>query len=286
MKVLGDSDLIEDEARQRSEFYAFARRWDVSFCCLSRIDQIDDLAVVVAVHRTEAAGHVETAERMAFGALLPHFQSAVRLQLRLEDQTALAGVGMMDAVGLAVVLCDRSGQVQAVSAAAEVVLSVGAAATVRGGRLYGTNDKSNAALQSAIARAAASQKDVSGPRASRIYLRGHKDDGPSAADVTPVPRTMNGFNLGSAVLVVLEPRRLEAGNRTHEVRKLYGLTKTEADVAIALASGSSVADISEQRGVRISTLRSQVACILAKTRTSRQAELVALLSRPAKQTSG
>jgi DNA-binding NarL/FixJ family response regulator len=279
MQVLGDYDLIDERARQRNEFYAFARRWDASFCCLARIDQIDDLSVMVAALRAEATGHVEMAERVAFGAFLPHLRSAVRLQLRLEDQAASAGMGMMEAVGLPVVLCDRAGQVKAISATAEIVLSTGSAATVREGRLYCTNAEADAALRSAIDRAACTQSEVSSPKASRLYLHGRERGDDLVVSVTPVPRMLNDFRLGVAVLVVFDDQPPKATKETDELRRLYHLTKAEVDVAVALCSGLSVIDISAQRGVKISTLRSQVASLLAKTHASRQAELVALLVR-------
>jgi DNA-binding CsgD family transcriptional regulator len=63
------------------------------------------------------------------------------------------------------------------------------------------------------------------------------------------------------------------------LQKMFGLTAAEADLAIRLARGETPADIAQEKKITIATVRSQLASVLAKTRTKRQAELVSLLAR-------
>jgi DNA-binding CsgD family transcriptional regulator len=65
------------------------------------------------------------------------------------------------------------------------------------------------------------------------------------------------------------------------LRNVFGLTKAEAKLAARLACGETIEDIAEEHGVSISTARVQLKSIFTKTGTSRQAELVSLLTRPA-----
>ena len=67
--------------------------------------------------------------------------------------------------------------------------------------------------------------------------------------------------------------------RAARLMRLYRLTAAETEVALAIARGETVRALAERRGVRIPTLRSQLAAILSKTATERQAELVALVLR-------
>ena len=67
--------------------------------------------------------------------------------------------------------------------------------------------------------------------------------------------------------------------RAPRLMRLYRLPAAETDVALAIARGETVRALAERRGVRIPNLRSQVAAILSKTATERQAELVALVLR-------
>ena len=63
------------------------------------------------------------------------------------------------------------------------------------------------------------------------------------------------------------------------LQTMFGLTLAEAHLALQIARGETPADIAEARGVALATVRSQLASVLAKTKTRRQAELVALLAR-------
>ena len=61
------------------------------------------------------------------------------------------------------------------------------------------------------------------------------------------------------------------------LRADFGLTKAEARLALRLAEGASVASAAHDFKVKLTTIRSQLQQVFAKTGTSRQAELVALL---------
>jgi DNA-binding CsgD family transcriptional regulator len=61
------------------------------------------------------------------------------------------------------------------------------------------------------------------------------------------------------------------------LRAEFGLTKAEARLALRLAEGASLTSAAEAFDVKLTTIRSQLQQVFAKTGTSRQAELVALL---------
>ena len=63
------------------------------------------------------------------------------------------------------------------------------------------------------------------------------------------------------------------------LRNIFGMTVSESRLAGLLLSGMTLNDAAEHLNVRISTVREQLSSIFAKTGTSRQAELFALLSR-------
>lgn len=63
------------------------------------------------------------------------------------------------------------------------------------------------------------------------------------------------------------------------LEKIFGLTTAEGRLAAELSRGVPLATIAQSRKVSIATLRTQLASIFAKTGTSRQPELVALLAR-------
>lgn len=67
------------------------------------------------------------------------------------------------------------------------------------------------------------------------------------------------------------------GGEVARLRADFGLTRAEARLALALAAGRSLAEAAELFGRKLSTIRSQLQQIFAKTGASRQAELVVLL---------
>ena len=65
----------------------------------------------------------------------------------------------------------------------------------------------------------------------------------------------------------------------HVLERVFHLTHAEVRLAQGIARGDSLAEIAARLGIKISTARTQLASIFAKTQTRRQARLVALLGR-------
>ena len=63
------------------------------------------------------------------------------------------------------------------------------------------------------------------------------------------------------------------------LRRVFDLTPAEARLACRLARGDSLEQVAQALDVKMTTARSQLAAIFAKTGTCRQAQLVAILSR-------
>jgi DNA-binding CsgD family transcriptional regulator len=61
------------------------------------------------------------------------------------------------------------------------------------------------------------------------------------------------------------------------VARLYGLTSSEARLAVAVASGDSLDGSAAAREISVSTVRQQMKQVFAKTGVRRQADLVRLL---------
>lgn len=86
-------------------------------------------------------------------------------------------------------------------------------------------------------------------------------------------------NLHEVVLVsVVDPyEKLPVDVGT--IKDLFGLTSTEARVAINIGSGDDVSEIAATHGVSIGTIRNQLKAVFAKMGVNRQSELVRLLHR-------
>ena len=65
----------------------------------------------------------------------------------------------------------------------------------------------------------------------------------------------------------------------HVLQRVFDLTNAEVRLAQGVARGDSLEEVAAGLGIKISTARTQLASIFAKTQTRRQAKLVALLGR-------
>jgi DNA-binding CsgD family transcriptional regulator len=81
----------------------------------------------------------------------------------------------------------------------------------------------------------------------------------------------------SVLVTVRDPRRRTTAPIAL-LRKLHGLTETEAAIAAELANGKSVVEISTDRSVRLSTIRWHLKSIFSKTGVARQVELARLIA--------
>jgi DNA-binding CsgD family transcriptional regulator len=63
------------------------------------------------------------------------------------------------------------------------------------------------------------------------------------------------------------------------LRRGFGLTECETQLAVALSTGLTLKDIANLHDVGIGTIRGQLKSIFIKTATTRQSELVAMLAR-------
>lgn len=72
-----------------------------------------------------------------------------------------------------------------------------------------------------------------------------------------------------------------APNLRCRLERLFGLTRTEAELTVRLAQGESSEAIASARGVSVETVRTQLRTVFRKTGTHRQGELVCLVGRVA-----
>ena len=101
------------------------------------------------------------------------------------------------------------------------------------------------------------------------------------------PLAIHSQPLGNAddpneyVLLILIDLAQSAEPDVKVLKRVFDLTTAEAHVARGLARGQIPGEIALQRGSSMKTIRTQLASVFQKTQTSRQAELVAVLSRMA-----
>ena len=95
--------------------------------------------------------------------------------------------------------------------------------------------------------------------------------------VTPLPNQLHGHAGVGHALVSLRSTQDCPSFQKAELEALFALSPTQAAVALDLYGGKSPEQIASERGVRISTLRTHLAEIFARTGAESQRDLVRLI---------
>ncbi len=269
--------LLFDEAFVRhdrffNEFLApLGLRWSVC----AKLYEDDRTVAVAGVTRRMAEEPYQGEARAAVDRFLGHLGRAARLHERFR---ALAGMlsatrTIADSLAPALMVLDTAGRQVTANAAAEEILGREDGLLLRDGRLWARDAESRAKLAAVLAQAARGEAG-SGPLPVHV-------ERPSPAQ----PYRLAVWSLPIGQLTALaegEPRLLvmirDSDKRSPPAALLmasfHGLTAAETALLERLGAGDSLADLAERRGVRMSTVRSQLSAVLAKTGARNQSDLI------------
>jgi DNA-binding CsgD family transcriptional regulator len=223
---------------------------------------------------------VTEAEREVAAQLTAHLRRAVRLRARLATAEAVqaASAAALQAADTGVILVTAGGRiVHADPAARRLADMVGLHLDSRRGALQALDPAATRHLQGLVHDAAAGglggdmlMRAADGSAVALAVCRMTPPDGGPAEDEAE-------RGPGQALLTL---RHLgQVPNSPRRVAALFGLTRAEADVAIAVAAGQQVAAVAAGRGVSASTVQAQVRSAMGKAGVPGLPELSQLLSR-------
>jgi DNA-binding CsgD family transcriptional regulator len=212
--------------------------------------------------------------------LVPHLRRAIEIQRTLHGAKSvqLALAEAVDRLPTGLLLLDAKRRVVVQNRGAERILAANDGFRIDRHGPSADDARENATLQKLIADAidargghalrAAGFVAVSRPSGARAY----------AIMVTPLlaAPARSGVSEAVVAIFVADPSaRFYAGPEV--LTELYQLTHSEAELVRLLASGLSLEEAAEKRGVSLNTARSHLKHVFAKTDTSRQGELVRLI---------
>lgn len=254
--------------------------------------QLDDLVgglVEVSPSGTVSLAIVKARARRAFDethtalldSVLPHLRRAVRINAALqsaESERAFAW-DVLDRLPVGLFAVDASARVVHANRAGERMLGDG----LRVGRdgLVAELPAATRALRECLvaARVPATEREREGDATPIAVALPRRGGSPLSAVVMPARGAPLG--LGSApveaLLVVTDPNARVEPPAALLVR-VYGLTATEARVALLIGRGLAPKEVANELGTAWNTVRFQLRQIYAKTRTTGQSGLVRLLA--------
>ena len=274
-------DLMPDAEYEKSGFYQDWNRRLGIYHMVGAVFPIDAHTVgVLGIHRPKGAGPYLEEDRQRVARFLPHLNRALRMRQRLEH-AALAHSASLDALerlDTAVLVLDAQCRVLHTNGLAARILESASELRMQSGRLHVSDPKLDSEFARLVREAVRTANGAALPpgKALAIERAGRL---PMTVLVAPLRAGANrrGPASPSALVFMRDPEHAAPAQDT--LRELFGLTRTEAAIAAALAQGHALEQIGNSFGIGLGTVRSHVKTILSKTGTHRQAQLVALISR-------
>jgi DNA-binding CsgD family transcriptional regulator len=234
---------------------------------------------VVGIHRSRTAPEFGERDIDRLNVLLPHIKRAMQITLRLSGaridyQAALDG---LERTGTALIVVDRNATILSANSLAEMLLRRGGSLKSVNGRLTVVNRRVADRLMCLI-RSATGAMAVTGGPGGAVALEREEGKLPITVLVTPFRPKPTGFQTGlpAALIFVRDPETPVIA--TDILRDLFGLTRAQAAVAAQIAEGRDPEQIATALHITLHTVRDHLKVIFAKTGTSRQSQLVALLA--------
>jgi DNA-binding CsgD family transcriptional regulator/PAS domain-containing protein len=240
--------------------------------------------IPLGLHRDAASKPFDNDNKRTLSLILPHLQRALQMRDRLAPVSDL-GAAALDTLAIAVIVVDRDMRMLYCNAEAEALLGNarsglslarhGPGPAASASRLFARHPEDDSRLCRLVV--AASRGGAGGGMPIRARTNALPGDAATLSIlVCPALRHLSSSarpNMGTSVVhgaaaVIarhllrpsLPPARL--------LVDLFGLTRAEAQVAVALAGGVTAEDVARTRGVSLETVRSQIRTILQKTGAS------------------
>lgn len=270
------SDLISKQDLEASIFYNdwIRQMGDDTYNCIGAVMETEHGLGIIGLHRGRAQGDFDEGNVRKLDRSVLHLRRAITIRAALvERQRTIDGwEQIFSRSAVPTLIIDRLGRLRRANAAAEALLSGERRLAAKGHAVLPCNGDQAAAFRDLLARAT----DPALPEA----CQGAFGRSPLDLWIAEFLPLVSGHLAGCAMVTITD-RGLGSGrgNIPDLLRRLYALTRAEAEVASALADGQAIEDIAARRGSAPETVRAQVKQVLAKTGTRRQSEIVALVLR-------
>ena len=176
---------------------------------------------------------------------------------------------ILDRLSIPILLVDRNANVDYANLTAKGLVADGVSLTIVDHIFGGHHRDRTASLRAAIVDTCANGV-------------GHAivmEQGPSRPMVAVTMPFAGSRPMDNRALVLLRSGIGPSDVLLSSLRELFKLSSSEAEIAVALGGGADINEVARERGVKRNTLRSQLASIMERTGTHRQAELVALIAK-------
>lgn len=290
MLALGPDDWLHDHEAFDETFVAshpFFRefliphggRWQSS----TKVIEESELLVLFGATRGRDSRAFDGQECAVLERVKRHLREAVAIEHRLHRSTpdVYPGVELLNAFARPMILIDPARDIRFANAAGRRLLTQADCVVERNGALRCRDAEGDQAFSEALRELGLTERQETDElRQARRFVRVRTQDGAPVVVYLVALRpatTLGVFGHDPLALVFFHDFRDGGALDPLVVGETFDLTPAEARLAVALASGMTLQQVSERHGVSILTVRAQLRAVLAKTNTTRQAELMRIL---------
>ena len=280
-KVVALEDVLSDKELEESDYYRHYLQ-PVGLFHILGVDTAEPGGMLARLRfsRRSDEPRFNAQERRLLEHIAPHLRRAIQIYATISRRTSERDIyaGAVSQLAVASIILDEQARVLSANPVAPVLLEQGDGLSLKGQWLHIEGRDINKELQQAVANIirAQHQGEPSVVRALRVPRSSGRSDLGLVVRPVPVSKWSEGQSSPSAAIFISDPDLHESASR-QTLAELFELTPAEANLAILLARGLSLAGVSDTQNVSQHTARAQLKSIFAKTGVSRQAELVRLV---------
>ncbi|MEQ9642835.1 MAG: helix-turn-helix transcriptional regulator [Alphaproteobacteria bacterium] len=278
-QVWNSAGHIPDAQLAAGEYFnGFLRPFDLFYFAGGSVVKAESRIVWSGALFSQRHGPADDEAMRLLELLMPHQSRALLINERMAElQTARAiGGSVIDQLPYGLIALDRGGRVLGMNRLAEAIVAAGAGLRLGPDGVAGLRLDEDNRLREAISHAASATAV-----ATTLALPRPDKPQPLRVIVAPVPRSAGtpayGFATPKVLLFLHDPGEPAVPPRDL-LRRLYGLTPKEAELAVALARGADLASAAAALDITRKTAAGHLHQIFRKTGTRRQAELVGVLA--------
>ncbi len=186
----------------------------------------------------------------------------------------------IDQLPLAVLVMHGNGTVGTCNAAARQILLKSDGLVLSGSSLVSSRPSETRVLHDRIAAVATGRAGTDHSTYTILTVSRPSGLAPFILLIASLRDTVGAATSGEPMaLVLVGDLEWPIPDHARQLRLAFDLTEAEAGVAMALMEGAEPKEVARQRGVQVSTIRTQIKMIFAKTGAARQTDLVKLIAR-------
>lgn len=281
-KVTTMHDFVGSEAIFESEYYkSFGQTIDAFYIAGFDVTSKTGFKARLRVCREPDQVDFTQHDLDALSTLIPHFRKAIELYERIDRLRTERQVftNVLDQLTMAAFILNSSGEIVRMNKFGNEILNSNIGIRVRNKRLMFSSQAINVKVRDAIK--SAKQKDGCSPELIDVIAF----EDPITLHTTnlamrPIASTNTVQSKDTPILALFatDPLRPIKVN-TQAIATLYGLTPTEAKLAITLSNFSDLKKTAVEMNITHNTARSHLRSIYSKMDIKRQSELLRLISR-------